>query len=63
MAYLVAQRKAARRIERQLRSQVGAGVFDGIFPVLAAIGGGEQPRMREYLRRARDLDDLGYVEP
>jgi DNA-binding MarR family transcriptional regulator len=61
-AYLVAQRKAARRIERQVRSEVGAELFDGLFPVLAAIAGGEQPRMREYLRRARELDDLGYVE-
>jgi len=50
-AYLDAQRKAARRIERRLRREVGAEAFDALTALLDALGGAEQPRMRDYLRR------------
>ena len=53
-AYLAARRKAARRIEQQLRRQLGADHYDALHVALEAIGGSEQPRMSEYLRRARD---------
>jgi DNA-binding MarR family transcriptional regulator len=54
--YLAAQYTAARRIERELRSQVGAEAFEGLLALLDALGGEEdQPRMRDYLRRALRL--------
>ena len=56
--YLEAQRKAARAIERQLRAEIGAEAFDSLYHLLEALGGDEQPRMRDYLRHATDLDGL-----
>ena len=55
--YLAAQRAAARRIEQRLRRAVGADAFDALAALLDLLGGGEQPRMRDYLRQmgARDL--------
>ena len=55
--YLAAQRAAARRIEREVRRRVGDDAFETFADVLGAIGGGEQPRMRDYVRRmaAREL--------
>ena len=50
--YLAAQRKAARRIERQLRNVVGPEGFDVLELLLKALGDEEQPRMRHYLRNA-----------
>ncbi|HLG66802.1 MAG TPA: MarR family winged helix-turn-helix transcriptional regulator [Acidimicrobiales bacterium] len=50
-AYLAAQRSASRRIERDLRSQVGPEAFDGLFRLLDALGDDDQPRLRDYLRR------------
>jgi DNA-binding MarR family transcriptional regulator len=49
--YLAAQRAAARRIERDLRSLLGAEAFDGLSVLLDALGGQEDPPgMRDYLR-------------
>jgi DNA-binding MarR family transcriptional regulator len=56
--YLAAQRKAARRIERELESEIGAEALDALIRHLDALGGDEQPRMLDYLRRAVDLDSL-----
>jgi len=56
--YLAAQRKAARAIERQLRVEIGAEAFDSLHLLLEALGGDEQPRMRDYLRKSTDLDSL-----
>jgi DNA-binding MarR family transcriptional regulator len=54
--YLAAQHAAARRIEQELRSQVGDEAFGGLLAVVDALGGeGDQPRMRDYLRRALRL--------
>jgi DNA-binding MarR family transcriptional regulator len=56
--YLAAQRAAARRIERDLRDQLGAEAFDSLSALLDALGGKHhQPRMRDYLRYATRLDD------
>jgi DNA-binding MarR family transcriptional regulator len=55
-AYLAAHRAAARDIERQLRQELGGTAFDGLHLVLAALGGEDQPRLRDYLRRVTDLD-------
>lgn len=54
--YLAAQRKAAHDIERQLRSEVRAEGFDSLYRLLHALGGDEQPRMSDYLRKATDHD-------
>ena len=48
--YLAAHRTAALDIERQLRAEVGAEAFDGLYLLLDALGG-EQPRLSDYLRR------------
>jgi DNA-binding MarR family transcriptional regulator len=48
--YLAAHRKAARRIEAQLRREVGDDAFEGLLRIHAALNGSEQPRMRDYLR-------------
>ncbi len=50
--YLAAQRSASLQIERELRKQLGAGAFESLFELLDALGGEDQPRMRDYLRRA-----------
>jgi DNA-binding MarR family transcriptional regulator len=54
VAYLAAQRKAARGIERQLRADIGAEAFDGLQLLLDALGGDDQPRMSDYLRGTQD---------
>lgn len=55
--YLAAQRAAARGIEQELRSKLGAQTFAGLYALLDALGGQEdQPRMRDYLRYADRLD-------
>jgi DNA-binding MarR family transcriptional regulator len=61
-AYFAAQRQAARGIERQLREEVGETAFDGLYLLLAALGGDDQPRMRDFLRMAASLDDVVYPE-
>jgi len=58
VAYLATQRKAARTIERQLRAQIGADGFTSLYQLVQALAGDEQPRMRDYLRQATDLDSL-----
>jgi len=49
-AYLDAQRAAARRIERRLRRELGDAAYDAGKQLLDALGGADQPRMRDYLR-------------
>lgn len=56
---LEAQRKAARRIESELRGEIGTESFDSLHRLLDALGGDEQPRMRDYLRESTGVDDLG----
>jgi DNA-binding MarR family transcriptional regulator len=56
--YLAAHRKATRKIERQLRTAIGPESFDSLHLLLQALGGDEQPRMSDYLRKATDLDSL-----
>ena len=59
--YLAAHRKAARSIERQLRTEIGAESFDSLYLLLDALGGDEKPRMSDYLRKHSHLDGLRYV--
>ena len=49
--YLETFRKVTRRIERQLRNEIGADAFDALARLLDALGGASQPRMRDYLQR------------
>lgn len=53
---LNAHRNAARAIETELRSEIGAQAFDALGQLLSALGGADQPRMRDYLQQAADLD-------
>jgi len=56
--FLTARRQAVRKIERQLRDEVGDDAFDGLGRLLAALGGDEQPRITDYLHLARDVAAL-----
>ena len=49
--YLAAQRKAARAIERQLHAKIGRERTENLYAVLEALGGAEEMRMRDYLRK------------
>lgn len=48
--FLVARRKAARAVERQVRARLGSDGFDALQQLLAALGGEERPSdyLREY---------------
>jgi DNA-binding MarR family transcriptional regulator len=48
--FLAAHRNAVRRIERQVRADLGSENFDSLMRLLHALGGDEQPRMLDYLR-------------
>jgi DNA-binding MarR family transcriptional regulator len=50
--YLAAQRRAARKIERQLQAELGPTVLESLYRLLEALGGAEQPRLSDYLRKA-----------
>jgi DNA-binding MarR family transcriptional regulator len=57
--YLNVHRAAARGIEHRLREQLGEDAYQGLFLLLEALGSQEQPRMRDYIRRAtRAIDDV-----
>jgi DNA-binding MarR family transcriptional regulator len=56
--YLAAHRKAARKIEGQLRAEVGEESFDALHRLLTTLGGGEQTRMSDYLRETSHLNAL-----
>jgi DNA-binding MarR family transcriptional regulator len=55
--YLAAQRSASRRIERDVRKQVGAERFESFTALLDVLGGGDQPSMREYVRGSLRVAD------
>lgn len=50
--FLAARRRAARRIERGLRAEVGPEAFESLDRLLRILGEEEQPRMRDYLRQS-----------
>ena len=47
--YLQAQRKVVRKIERQLRKDIGTEAFDSLNVLLDALGGDAELRLRDYL--------------
>ena len=50
IAYLKAHRKATEKVESQLRAELGSEAFESLYALLDALGGGTQPRLRDYLR-------------
>jgi DNA-binding MarR family transcriptional regulator len=50
--YLAAQREATRKIDSQLRAELGEASFASLFTLLDAFGEGRQVRMRAYLQRS-----------
>jgi DNA-binding MarR family transcriptional regulator len=50
VAYLAAQRRAARTIESQLRTELGRPGFADLYRLLEALGGDEEARVSDYLR-------------
>jgi hypothetical protein len=54
--YLAAHRRAARAIERRLRTEVGHEAFDALDDLLEALGGTGDLRMRDYLRQIGTRD-------
>jgi DNA-binding MarR family transcriptional regulator len=61
-AYLSARRQAARRIERYVVEEAGPAALDVLYSVTEVLARPGQPTLSDYLRKARDLDDLKYVE-
>jgi DNA-binding MarR family transcriptional regulator len=54
--YLETQRRAARGIEGELRSELGAAGLAALQTLLDALGGqGEQVRMRDYLQEQKEI--------
>ena len=51
-AYLEAQRKAARTIERRLRKELGDPEFDALYRLLDILAEGQETSMRAYLQRS-----------
>lgn len=58
---LEAHRNAARGIEAELRSELGADAYDSLYRLLEALGGEDEPLLRDYLRQATDLDEFDQV--
>jgi DNA-binding MarR family transcriptional regulator len=50
--YLATQREATRKIDGQLRAELGEASFASLFTLLDALGEGKQVRMRAYLQRS-----------
>ncbi len=59
--YLQTQRKVVRKIERQLRKDVGTEAFDSLDALLDALGGDVELRLRDYLL-ATEAYRLGHVD-
>ncbi len=59
-AFLKARRRAARRIERELRAQVGAEAFESLALLLDALSGVHSPRLSDYLR---GRVEHSYIDP
>jgi DNA-binding MarR family transcriptional regulator len=56
--FLAAQREAARRIEARIRSELGADALDGLYRLLDALGGEEQPQLADHLQSSASLTGL-----
>jgi DNA-binding MarR family transcriptional regulator len=59
--YLTAHRKAARHIERQLRTEIGADSLDSLYRLLTALDADNLPHVSDYLRRTTDVS--AFINP
>jgi DNA-binding MarR family transcriptional regulator len=60
--FLDAQRRAARTIERQLRTELGPESFAALYRLLERLGGDEELRLLAYLREHTHLGARRYLE-
>ncbi len=51
--FLRVQQDAARRIERQLASELGTETIDAVRRMFEALGGDELPRLRDYINESK----------
>jgi DNA-binding MarR family transcriptional regulator len=61
--FLDAQQRAARKIERRLRTELGPDAFEGLFALLEAVGGADQPRLHDYVRERSVLRSYEILQP
>jgi DNA-binding MarR family transcriptional regulator len=57
-AFLAAHRRAAWTIEQRVHAELGDEAFDALGGLLEALGGDDQPRLRDYLRERTTLTEL-----
>lgn len=57
--FLVAQRKAADRIEARIRSDLGPDALEGLHMLLDTLGARDAPRRADYLRSSTSVAGLG----
>ena len=60
--YLRAFDQAARRIEREVEAALGDQAVEAVHAITEFLRQPSQPRLSDYLRRGRDLDDLKYED-
>jgi DNA-binding MarR family transcriptional regulator len=60
--FQAALREATRRVERELRAEVGPDGFEGLLRLLHALEGDERQRLPEVLRQVAHVDILGYLD-
>jgi DNA-binding MarR family transcriptional regulator len=58
LAFLGAQREAARRIEARVRSELGPDALDGLYQLLGALGGAAEPLRVDELRTSAGVTGL-----
>jgi DNA-binding MarR family transcriptional regulator len=58
VAFLAAQREAARRIEARIRSELGTDALDGLYRLLDALGVEGDPRQADHLRSSAGVTAL-----
>jgi DNA-binding MarR family transcriptional regulator len=56
--YLTAHRKAARRVERQVRAELGEDSLDSLYRLLTVLGADSTERVSDYVRRTTDVSLL-----
>ncbi|MGH7911268.1 MAG: MarR family winged helix-turn-helix transcriptional regulator [Candidatus Dormibacteraceae bacterium] len=62
LEFAVARRRAVRRVERELRDEIGPDAFDRLLTLLTALGGQEGPPTRDLRRRGWDSSLLAAFE-
>ena len=62
LEFAAARRRAVRRIERELRDEIGREAFDRLLTLLAALSGQERPPARDLLRGGWDSDLIAAFE-